>query len=142
MKTPPQKKQRKRRSPSLPNNKPLHFLIVEDEPSHAELIRRGLLSYDNPYRLTVTTSLAGARDLISTDPPDLIILDWLLPDGKGEELLPENPDSILFPVIVMTSYGDNKLAAQILQRGAIDYLVKGKPFFDDLPHIAERALQT
>ena len=38
--------------------------------------------------------------------------------------------------------GTIELAAQILQRGAIDYLVKGKPFFDDLPHIAERALQT
>ncbi|HVP96778.1 PAS domain S-box protein [Methanoregula sp.] len=135
------KKTRKRRSNPLHQHKPLHFLIVENDPSHAELIRRGLLSYDKPYRLTVATTLAGALDLISTDPPDLMILNWILPDGKGEDLLPENPEDLRFPVIVMTGYGDDATSANLMQRGAVDYITKSKAVFDDLPHITERGLQ-
>jgi PAS domain S-box-containing protein len=71
-----------------------------------------------------------------------VILDWILQDGKGDELLPENPTDLRFPVIVMTSYGDEALGVHLVQRGAVDYIAKSKAIFDDLPHIVERGLQT
>jgi PAS domain S-box-containing protein len=123
-----------------PHDKTFHFLIVEDDPSHAELIRRGLLAYKTPYRLTIETTLAGARKSILADPPDLLILDRGLPDGSGEELLPESPEELQFPVIVMTSYGNEAEGTRLVRRGAVDYLVKGKAVFDDLAHITERSL--
>ena len=141
MKSPRPKRSRKRpeKTQRSLNNKTLHFLIVEDEPAHAELIRRGLLAYPLPYRLTIADTLTGAKNILKNDRPDLVILDSCLPDGNGEELLPENPEELRFPVIVMTSYGDEAHAAKLLQRGAVDYIAKGKAAFDDLVHITERA---
>jgi len=125
----PKKYQRKRASPT----KTVHFLIVEDDPVPAELVRRGLLAYPCPYRLTVATTLAGARAVLESDLPDLVILDLHLPDGKGDELLPDDLHKIRFPVIAMIDAGGEAVAPALLQRGIMDYLVKTKPAFDGLP---------
>ncbi len=135
------KKSKKSDARKTAGAEPVHILIVEDEKAHAELIRRGLLSSGNPYRLSVAATLGEAREVLAADPPEFMILDWLLPDGKGEELLPENPEDISFPVVVMTSYGDEVVGANLLHRGVADYLSKSKAVFDDLPHIVERTIR-
>ena len=143
MKSPRQKRSRKHlKAPQRPpHHKTLHFLIVENEPAHAELIRRGLLAFPLPYRLTIEDTLSGARKILENDPADLVILDNRLPDGSGEDLLPENPDELRFPVLFMTGYGEEADAERLVWRGAVDYITKGKAAFDDLAHTTERALR-
>ena len=68
--------------------KTLQLLLVEDNPAHAELIRQAFLSYDRQVYLTVVRSLQEARATLATTQPDLAIIDLLLPDGRGLELLP------------------------------------------------------
>ena len=46
--------------------KKLELLLVEDDPAHAELIRRAFLAYDGPVRLTVARSLQEARATLAT----------------------------------------------------------------------------
>jgi len=140
MTVPPEKRSQKRHREKPPINETLHFLIVEDDPAHAELIRRGLLAYSLPYRLTLQGTLAGARETLKTDPPDLVILNSHLPDGNGEDLFPENTGDLQYPVIVTTGYGDEARASALIDRGAVDYMVKEKAVFDDLAHITERTL--
>ena len=123
------------------NHPACHVLLIEDDEGHAELIRRAFLKHKKEYRLTITGSLADARTIIDRDLPDLILADWLLPDGKGIEILPTDRDAITIPVIIITSHGNEELAVEMLKAGVVDYIVKSESSFKELPHIAERALR-
>src|SRR5262245_64607332 len=86
--------------------KTLQLLLVEDNPAHAELIRRAFLSYDRQVELTVARTLQEARATLVTVQPDLAIIDLLLPDGRGLELLPGDESAAYYPSVMMTSHGN------------------------------------
>ncbi len=118
-----------------------HVLLVEDEDSHAELIRRAFESRGSSIELTIAGSLDEARRIVEGAAPDLIIADWLLPDGKGTDLIPADLRGGAYPVIVMTSHGDEQVAVGAMRAGALDYVAKSGETFADMPHIAERAMR-
>ena len=129
-------------TPDTSNKKsPYRVLLIEDEEAHAELIRRGFKSYQQDFHLTFAGSLLDARNRINKNPPDLIIADWLLPDGKGIEIVPPDQEAITIPVIILTSHGNEELAVEMLKAGVVDYIVKSESSFKELPHIAQRALR-
>src|SRR5262245_4730136 len=119
----------------------IQILLIEDDLAHAELIRRAFESRGNGARLTITHTLAGAREEIKQFEPTLIIADWRLPDGESSELLVDGHDSSNLPVIIMTSYGSERNAVDAIKAGALDYIVKSSESMTDMPHIAERAVQ-
>ncbi len=73
--------------------------------------------------------------------PDILITDLVLPDGRGVELLPSTVEARSFPVVVMTSYGNEQIAVEALKAGALDYIVKSEATLSDMPHIIERTLR-
>jgi len=115
-----------------------HILLVEDEKAHAELIRRAFESQANEVSLTIASTLAEARRYIADELPDLVITDLLLPDGRGTELLPADKEEIIFPVVIMTSYGDEQVAVGTMKAGALDYVVKSEAALAAMPRIIER----
>jgi two-component system cell cycle sensor histidine kinase/response regulator CckA len=119
----------------------VHILLAEDEEAHAELIRRAFKSRAPSVHLTVASNLEEARTLQAKHPTDLIIADLFLPDGRGTELLPGEGVPGHFPVVIMTSHGDEQVAVEAMKAGAIDYIVKSPAIIADMPHIAERALR-
>ncbi|NQU20064.1 MAG: PAS domain S-box protein, partial [Candidatus Nealsonbacteria bacterium] len=123
------------------NTDEIHILVVEDEAGHAGLIRRAFATRAPHVTLTVATTLAEARQHLARRRPDLLIVDMLLPNGLGVELLPGDEGSREFPTIVMTSFGNEQAAVDALKAGAIDYVVKSEMTLTDVPHIAERALR-
>jgi DNA-binding NtrC family response regulator len=124
-------------------DKPLRILLVEDEVAHAELVQRTFEVYGERARLSVARTLAEARAYLASEPlrPDLIIADWRLPDGDGMELLPPERNERATPVVIMTSYGDERVAVEAMKAGALDYMVKSETVLLDMPHIAERAIR-
>ena len=118
-----------------------HILLVEDESAHAELMSRAFEDSPKAFNLSVAVSLKEAREYLSGSAPDLLILDFLLPDGKGTSLLPAGEETPPYPVIMMTAHGDENLAVEAMKAGALDYVVKSENIFADMPHIAERALR-
>ncbi|MCX6690903.1 MAG: response regulator [Methanoregula sp.] len=118
-----------------------HVLVLEDDDAHIELIRRGFQLAAPNYTLTFAQSVKDARAALLKNPPDLIIADWLLPDGKGIDILPRKDGQITTPLVITTSHGNEKLAVDMLKSGAIDYVVKSEFTFKYLPRIAERALK-
>ncbi len=122
------------------DNEQKHILLVEDELGHAELIKRSF-QRETGYHLTVTDSIQLARQLIEKETPDLMITDFLLPDGKGIELLPTGNEEIKFPVILMTSHGNEQVAVEAMKSGALDYIVKSDLTLMDMPHIVRRVLR-
>ncbi len=106
-----------------------HILVIEDETRIADLLRRGL-TYEG-YRVSVAgdglAGLAKARD----DPPDLVILDWMLPGMDGLEVCRRLRAAGPVPIIMLTAKEAVPDRIAGLNAGADDYVVK--PFsFDEL----------
>ncbi len=120
----------------------LRVLLVEDEPGHAELARRAFEDRAPGFEVSVAETVAAAREILhGATPPDLVIADWLLPDGEGLDLLRIAPARAMPPVVIMTSHGSEKVAVETIRVGAVDYVVKSEATLADLPHVAERALR-
>ncbi|MFI4875492.1 MAG: PAS domain S-box protein, partial [Blastopirellula sp. JB062] len=118
------------------------ILIIEDERSHAILMSRAFKTFSSQFDVVIAASLEEARCEIAQRRPDLALADNMLPDGRGVDLLSHHrPEDQQFPIVVMTSYGDERTAVESLKRGAIDYVVKTEHFFSELPRIAERAIR-
>ena len=119
----------------------IHVLLVEDDASHADLARIAFRSRADEFKLTVVRNLKEARIHLAEATPDLLIVDLVLPDGMGTELLPTGSNVSAFPVVVMSCQDDRQIAAKSINAGALDYVVKSVETFSGLPHIADRALK-
>jgi two-component system, cell cycle response regulator len=100
-------------------------LLVEDEQVLAKQIAK-ILTVAN-FEVTSINSLAAACEQINDNPPDIILLDRVLPDGDGLVYLTElkaNNDYFDLPVIIITALDelDQKVAG--IECGADDYLIK------------------
>ena len=103
------------------------LLVVDDEPRTAEVTAEVLrrAGYSVEVAGSGTEALARAR----SNAPDLMLLDYEMPDMQAPEVLDElrsGADRVAFPVIILTgarhSAGDQVLG---IERGATDYIVKG-----------------
>lgn len=117
-----------------------HILLIEDQNDQSELVRRAFADKQHKLTLTVASSLKEAAEHMEERPPDLIIADVNLPDGNGLSLLKDSPHP-LCPVVIMTSFGDEKMAVEAIKAGALDYVAKSADTLADVPHIASRALR-
>ncbi|MFD2110913.1 EAL domain-containing protein [Thiorhodococcus fuscus] len=116
------------------------ILIIEDDPAHAEAVRRSLESEGRFACIRVAASLAEARRCIVESLPDAVIADLNLCDGKSYDLIKDQPKPD-FPLLVMTSQGDEQMAVQALKAGALDYAVKSPETFAQMPRLVERMLR-
>jgi len=96
-------------------------LIVEDEREVAASLRE-LLERDG-YAVEVAGSIAEAKRALS-DAPDLMLLDWRLPDGEGIDLLKELRKTSELPVIMVTARVEVIDKVLGLEIGADDYVTK------------------
>ena len=106
----------------------IHVLLVEDNEEHAQLLKRLLLESDDPvFEVTHVASLRPALDELENPGIQVVLLDLLLPDSRGIETFVRvqnrAPDAA---VVVLTGIDDEALAVETVQRGAQDYLVKGR----------------
>jgi len=107
----------------------MRILAVDDDPRILDLLRRGL-AYEG-YTVDAvedgTAALAAARDR----PPDLVVLDWMLPGLDGLEVCRRLRAGGDVPILLLTARGGVPDKVAGLDSGADDYLVK--PFsFDEL----------
>ena len=116
------------------------ILIVEDEPAHAAAMQRALeaAKWTN---IEVVETLRDFRIRSVEAPPAIALIDLNLPDGHATELLTQPAEQGAFPMIVMTSYGDEKTVVEVMKAGAFDYLVKSREVFLELPRILSRILR-
>src|SRR5512141_1402761 len=119
----------------------VHILLIEDDSAHAELIQRAFEDRGGESKLTISNTLEEARTHLKNFKPTLIIADWRLPDGDSSELLTEEHNKSNAPIIIMTSYGNERNAVDVMKSGALDYIVKSSESMTDMPHIAENAIQ-
>jgi len=101
----------------------LRLFVIEDNDDIAFVTRRCLERAG--HEVTVCHSGADALIVLSQSSFDLVLLDFILQDMKGSDLLARlQQDRIRTPVLVITAFGDQQLATQLLRDGALDYVVR------------------
>ena len=104
------------------------LLIIEDNAGDARLIRE-MLAENDPDQANVTQvgTLGQAELHLATHPVDVILLDLGLPDAQGLDAVRRaHLAAPNVPLVILTGFDDESLAAGALQLGAQDYLVKGR----------------
>jgi two-component system, OmpR family, phosphate regulon response regulator PhoB len=98
---------------------PATILVVEDEPAIQELVAYACQT--NGFAVRRSDSVRSAREAVSGELPDLILLDWMLPDRPGIELLRElrgEERTRALPVIMLTAKGSEADKVAGLDAGA------------------------
>ena len=106
--------------------KRIHVLMIEDDPSIADMYRMQL-EHDG-YRVSIATTGELGIGRISGDAPDIVLLDLLLPDRSGFEVLTALNDRLPGhpPVVILSNYGEPAMMDRGRELGAIEYLVKSR----------------
>jgi two-component system response regulator MprA len=105
------------------------ILVIEDEERIAEFIERGLLF--EGYRVDVAHDGATGLSIARDTPPDLAIVDWMLPGMDGLQVCERLRSATKIPIIILTAKGEVADRVAGLDAGADDYIVK--PFaFEEL----------
>ena len=100
-------------------------LIIEDEAAQAQILKYNLESagFDALIAENGSDGLSEARSAL----PELVLLDWMLPDMSGIEvcrILKSDDDTKAIPIIMLTARGDEDDKVRGLTVGADDYVVK------------------
>ncbi len=98
------------------------ILVVDDDPQIQNFVRETLAQAG--YSAIVTGEPRELSRMIHERRPRLVLLDLMLPDTDGIELMDSVPELADLPVIFISAYGRDKTIAKALERGAVDYLVK------------------
>jgi signal transduction histidine kinase len=121
------------------------ILIVEDDADDRLMLRRLLSEHAERYEIVEAQTGGEAAALSRERRFDCILLDYFLPDTTGRALLDElvrgGEDGATVAVAVLTSVEDNSVAAEVLARGAQDYLVKGTVTAHGLSRAIENAIE-
>ena len=99
-----------------------HILVIEDDSAIRDLLRRGL-AYEN-YKVTIANDGMGGLTSARDNPPDMVILDWMMPGMDGLEVCKRLRAASDVPILMLTAkdaVGDRVLG---LETGADDYLTK------------------
>lgn len=102
-----------------------HVLIVEDEAPIRDMIRFALRRAD--FQVSEAGDAQAARVALADQQPDLVLLDWMLPDVSGVELAREmrrNELTAALPIIMVTARVSEADRVRGLNLGADDYVVK------------------
>ena len=101
---------------------PSRILVVDDDPRTLRLVRDALS--EAGYAPLLTGVPHDLPRIIRTERPRLVLLDLMLPDIDGIELMQQVPELSDLPVIFISGYGRDETVARALDAGAADYIVK------------------
>jgi len=105
------------------------ILLIEDDAGIADFVKRGLI-YEG-YRVDIAYDGPRGLEMARDTPPDLVLLDWMLPGLDGLEVCRRLRAASDVPILMLTAKEDVSDRVLGLDAGADDYVVK--PFaFDEL----------
>src|SRR5436190_8192861 len=122
------------------------LLIVDDDLSLLESLKMHFedsQDEESPrFHVVTATSAQGALKAAQEGTPSLVILDMMLPDRNGLDIIPEMKAACGdAPIVIVTAYHDMETTIRAMKSGAFDYI--HKPFSDpaELDLVVSRALQ-
>lgn len=104
---------------------PGHILVLDPAPAMQALLVHNLAGAG--YRVSCALDARGALALLAADPPEVLLLEWELPDASGIALLRQvRQDGVLcdLPIIMLSARDSEQDKVLALESGADDYLCK------------------
>lgn len=111
----------------------MKVLLIDDDDALASVYSTGL----NKEDIVVTVAPTGQEGLnkLKADKFDLVLLDQVLPDISGTEVLKEikNTEGIKdIPIVILSNFGQEELVKQAINLGAVEYIFKYQVEIDDV----------
>ncbi|WP_298235723.1 response regulator transcription factor [uncultured Azohydromonas sp.] len=102
----------------------MHIGIAEDDPDQQDLLRLWLESAQ--HSVAAYGTVAQYIEALKRERFDMLLIDWMLPDGTGADLLQWARGNLGWetPILVLTARDDEETVVEALQAGADDYVVK------------------
>jgi len=103
------------------------ILIIEDDKLLRKVIGKKLVMEN--YKVVEAMDGEEGLKFSESEQPDLILLDLVLPEIDGFEVLArlkKNPNTLKIPVIILSNLGDEEKVEKGLKLGAVDYLIKAQ----------------
>ena len=97
-----------------------HALIIDDDETNSASLAEMIA--DEGFTTATATTLAEAREYLK-DAPDIVLVDLMLPDGNGIDLLRDVAPDAVTEVIVVTGHASIECSIEAIRHGASDYLV-------------------
>lgn len=102
---------------------PYTALVIEDDPLLLQLVSRIMTEEGN--KTIERTTVSSAREAALKERYDVVIVDWMLPDGDGASLCAElREKGVTAPLLMLTARGEAADRVKGLRSGADDYVVK------------------
>lgn len=102
------------------------IMIVDDEPVNIKVAQK-YLQHHGYINFRTTTDSTLAMDMAVRERPDIILLDIMMPEVSGIEILQQaraHPQLRCVPVVILTAVGDARIKQKALELGATDFLTK------------------
>ena len=103
----------------------MKVLIIDDDTNITEIW--GIALKQNDFEVLTAASGRSGIDQAKTQKPDFILIDQIMPDMKGNDILKilkEDPVTNMIPVAIASNYSDTQLMQEAIQQGALDYILK------------------
>ena len=120
--------------------KPMRVLLCEDDTDIAFLIKINILKTYSDAEVYITrTKEETLQTLLDLKYDiDVILLDYLLVNSTGLEILEEIRQITEIPVLIITGQGSEEIAVNAMKMGASDYIVKRGRFFNQIPGVIDK----
>jgi two-component system, OmpR family, phosphate regulon response regulator PhoB len=115
-----------------------HILVADDDPSMRQLLLRALTR--RGYDVWCAANAEEIFRAIDQKKPDLLLLDSMMPDAPGLEVLRKlkaSPETSPIPVVMLTGRDDPGYKEEVLASGASDFLLKPCPPSELADHIRQ-----
>lgn len=97
-------------------------LVVDDEPQLVRVLN--IILRDAGYVVETASTMLDAVSALAAHPPDVLVLDLVLPDGDGVEVCRAVRGSSTLPILIISAVGDEREKLRALDAGADGYLPK------------------
>src|SRR5437868_11792637 len=124
----------------MPSPAPAPTILVVDDDEGLLVLIEGALRTEN-WNVAAAASGAEALTWLQKNSADLLLLDLKLRDIEGREFISKLAGArCSVPFIIITGQGDERVAVEMMKRGALDYLIKDVQFIEFVPTVVRRAL--
>jgi len=122
-------------------HEPITILVIDDDAVIRTLLQNTLTG--RGFKVFTASNSYDGLDIAKTQEIDVILLDWLMPEMDGMEVLQElkrNSNTMHIPVFMLTCKEDSRDIDLAVRKGAVDYIVK--PFNTyEVPEMVQKYLE-